>query len=148
MMEVPMISVIVPTYNRCHWLGGALESLFRQETGGDFSYEIVVVDNASSDATKEPSSGWLPTRPCRCGISITRFPEMPLHVIAVWPRRKGNGWRSWTTMNWRRLTGCAVAIAPLWRRVPPLSAARCTSTCPGDSRFARQVRSSNLVPRD
>ena len=52
-MEIPLISVIVPTYNRCHWLGGALESLFRQETGGDFSFEIVVVDNASSDATKE-----------------------------------------------------------------------------------------------
>ena len=51
-METPLISVIVPTYNRCQMLGEALESLLCQETGGEFSYEIVVVDNASTDATK------------------------------------------------------------------------------------------------
>lgn len=51
-MTLPVISVIVPTYNRCDMLRGALESLVGQETGGEFSYEIVVVDNASKDATK------------------------------------------------------------------------------------------------
>jgi glycosyltransferase involved in cell wall biosynthesis len=51
-MKTSLISVIIPTYNRCEMLGGALESLICQETGGEFSYEIVVVDNASTDATK------------------------------------------------------------------------------------------------
>jgi glycosyltransferase involved in cell wall biosynthesis len=51
-MNTPLISIILPTYNRCEMLGGALDSLIGQETGGEFSYEIVVVDNASTDATK------------------------------------------------------------------------------------------------
>ena len=51
-METPLISVVIPTYNRSDMLGDALQSLFCQETGGEFSYEIVVVDNASTDATE------------------------------------------------------------------------------------------------
>ena len=47
---IPLISVIVPTYNRSEMLADALESLLRQETGGEFRYEILVVDNASTDA--------------------------------------------------------------------------------------------------
>jgi glycosyltransferase involved in cell wall biosynthesis len=43
---------VIPTYNRADMLGDALESLLHQETGGEFSYEVVVVDNASTDATK------------------------------------------------------------------------------------------------
>lgn len=45
------ISVIVPTYNRAHWLGAALQSLIDQETDGRFTFDIHVVDNASSDTT-------------------------------------------------------------------------------------------------
>jgi len=47
------VSIVVPTYNRADWLGGALDSLVGQQTGGKLSYEIVVVDNASRDATKD-----------------------------------------------------------------------------------------------
>jgi GT2 family glycosyltransferase/peptidoglycan/xylan/chitin deacetylase (PgdA/CDA1 family) len=47
-----LISIVVPTYNRADWLRGALESLRCQETAGQFAYEIIVVDNASTDATK------------------------------------------------------------------------------------------------
>lgn len=46
------ISVNVCTYNRAEMLRGALESLICQKTDGKFSYEIVVVDNASTDTTK------------------------------------------------------------------------------------------------
>ena len=46
------ISVVVTTYNRAHLLQESLESLTRQETAADFSYDIVVVDNASTDSTK------------------------------------------------------------------------------------------------
>jgi glycosyltransferase involved in cell wall biosynthesis len=51
-METPSISVIIPTYNRCQMLGEALDSLLCQATGGEFSYDILVVDNASTDATR------------------------------------------------------------------------------------------------
>ena len=45
------ISVIVATYNRAEQLGEALTSLIRQETFGSFTFEIVVIDNASTDGT-------------------------------------------------------------------------------------------------
>lgn len=45
------ISIVVPTYNRAAWLAEALESLIRQETHDRFSFEIVVVDNGSTDQT-------------------------------------------------------------------------------------------------
>lgn len=45
------ISVIVATYNRVEQLGKTLASLLRQETLGGFSFEIVVIDNASTDGT-------------------------------------------------------------------------------------------------
>ncbi len=45
------ISVIVPTYNRAHWIEEALQSLIDQETDDGFSFDIHIVDNASSDAT-------------------------------------------------------------------------------------------------
>lgn len=46
------ISVIVATYNRAPFLRRALESLVRQENGGRFVFEVVVVDNASTDGTR------------------------------------------------------------------------------------------------
>ena len=46
------ISVLVITYNRAEQLGQALASLIRQEIGGSYSFEIVVIDNASTDGTK------------------------------------------------------------------------------------------------
>jgi GT2 family glycosyltransferase len=46
------ISVVVPTYNRSEMLHDAIESLIRQETHQELSFEIVVVDNASTDSTE------------------------------------------------------------------------------------------------
>lgn len=47
----PLITVVVATYNRADMLSLALESLIDQTTGGLFDYEVVVVDNASTDRT-------------------------------------------------------------------------------------------------
>jgi glycosyltransferase involved in cell wall biosynthesis len=49
-MEPSRVTVLVPTYNRAHWLGGAIESILAQ-TYADF--HLVVSDNASTDATRE-----------------------------------------------------------------------------------------------
>ena len=46
------VSIVVCTYNRADMLGRALESLVRQETHGEFRFEIVVVDDGSTDGTQ------------------------------------------------------------------------------------------------
>ncbi len=46
------ISVNICTYNRSEMLGDALRSVMCQETDNKFSFEIVVVDNVSTDSTK------------------------------------------------------------------------------------------------
>ncbi|REK12651.1 MAG: glycosyltransferase [Planctomycetota bacterium] len=52
-MHKPLISIILPTYSRCAMLSDALDSLLSQETCGQFEYELVVIDNASNDSTRE-----------------------------------------------------------------------------------------------
>lgn len=46
------ISVIIPTRNRANYLKNALDSILNQEFPSD-DYEIIVIDNASTDETKE-----------------------------------------------------------------------------------------------
>lgn len=46
------ITLLVCTYNRSHDLREMLETAAAQETGGAFSYEILVVDNNSTDDTR------------------------------------------------------------------------------------------------
>ena len=45
------VSVVVCTCNRAPMLRDALESLTHLETGGRFTYEVLVIDNASTDDT-------------------------------------------------------------------------------------------------
>ena len=49
--SVPSITVVVCTRNRADRLGVALGSLGGLETDGRFTYEVLVVDNGSTDAT-------------------------------------------------------------------------------------------------
>jgi len=50
--DSPFISVIIPTYNRAELLRGTIKSLISQ-TYDDKLYEIIIVDNNSSDDTKK-----------------------------------------------------------------------------------------------
>jgi len=50
-MTQPDVTVVVCTYNRAELLRGALASLLELRTAGWFRYEIVVVDNGSTDET-------------------------------------------------------------------------------------------------
>jgi glycosyltransferase involved in cell wall biosynthesis len=52
-MDAIDISILIATYNRASLLRKALESLVRQETDGNFSYEILVVDDGSTDFTAD-----------------------------------------------------------------------------------------------
>ena len=49
-MSDPQISAIICTYNREEYLSAAIDSLLQQDF---YSYEVIVVDNASSDRTRE-----------------------------------------------------------------------------------------------
>ena len=47
------VSIVIAAYNRCHDLKNVLEDLMALETGGTFVYEVILIDNNSTDATKE-----------------------------------------------------------------------------------------------
>jgi glycosyltransferase involved in cell wall biosynthesis len=49
-MSSPPVSIIIPTYNRAHWLREAVESVCRQ-TVQDF--ELIIIDDGSTDGTAE-----------------------------------------------------------------------------------------------
>lgn len=55
-MVAPAVSVVLSTYNRCTVLPRALEALAAQS--GDVPYEIIVVDNNSTDATRQVVEAW------------------------------------------------------------------------------------------
>ncbi|SVB54699.1 uncharacterized protein METZ01_LOCUS207553, partial [marine metagenome] len=53
--DSPPFSIVVPTFNREGHIGRCLESIARQSYQ---DYEVVVVDNASSDGTVEVALGF------------------------------------------------------------------------------------------
>ncbi|OKH51126.1 glycosyltransferase [Phormidium tenue NIES-30] len=57
MMTQPLISAIICTHNRARYLGAAIASLLAQTYA---AYEIIVVDNASTDDTKAVVETYLP----------------------------------------------------------------------------------------
>ncbi|MBI2824606.1 MAG: glycosyltransferase family 2 protein [Planctomycetia bacterium] len=63
--NVPLVSVIVPTFNRAQMLRDALETLVRLRTDGRFTYEVIVADNASTDNTREVAQRFESTVPVR-----------------------------------------------------------------------------------
>ena len=53
MNNLPFVSVIIPTYNRAHFLQNTLESFINQKKYPQDRYEIIVSDNKCEDNTQE-----------------------------------------------------------------------------------------------
>ncbi|MGH9309169.1 MAG: glycosyltransferase [Vicinamibacterales bacterium] len=102
-LPVPVLSVVLCTYNRAHLLAGALDALLNQVRDTP-PYEVIVVDNNSIDATRdvvgqctggvvhyvfEPCQGLSVAR--NRGVSVARadliaFTDDDVRVSADWVR--------------------------------------------------------------
>ncbi len=49
-MQHPLISIIIPTYNRAAWLREAIDSVLSQSAR---MFELIIVDDGSTDQTRE-----------------------------------------------------------------------------------------------
>ena len=49
--KTPTVSIIIPVYNKLNYTKKCIESIFN--ASDDTSYEIIVVNNASTDGTEE-----------------------------------------------------------------------------------------------
>ena len=63
--RTPLVSVVVSTFNRCDSLGRTLDSLLAQDVPPGFEYEIIVVDNNSSDRTPAVLAEYREREPAR-----------------------------------------------------------------------------------
>lgn len=50
-LTYPLVSIILPTYNRCNFIENAINSVLQQNTR--YTFEILVIDDASSDETED-----------------------------------------------------------------------------------------------
>src|SRR6266496_2856006 len=57
------VSVVIPTYNRAHSLRHTLEALREQRVPPEITWEVIVVDNNSSDDTRAVVESLRPTFP-------------------------------------------------------------------------------------
>lgn len=71
-----VISVIIPTRNRAEFLAPALDSLLKQN-GLEHGFEVLVIDNASTDATSQVISTYQTRLP---NLRGTHAPEPGLHT--------------------------------------------------------------------
>src|SRR5262249_32215560 len=60
----PDVSIVIPVLNKLEFTRQCLERIWRN-TDGETSYEVIVVDNGSTDETVEWFAGLTPPRPLR-----------------------------------------------------------------------------------
>ncbi len=79
-MADPLISAIICTHNREQYLGAAIDSLLAQTLA---SYEIIVVDNASTDGSADIVKARLDNSPDSCGGSRVRYVYEPKLGLSI-----------------------------------------------------------------
>jgi glucosyl-dolichyl phosphate glucuronosyltransferase len=129
-----MTTVIVCTYNRCKMLEKALDSLVASALPTSFEWEVVVVDNNSSDQTRDVVEGFSQRYPGRFryvfeprqGVSYARnagVRESRGDVLAFMDDdvTVGRGWLRNITASLHRgdCAGAGGRIVPVWKSEPP-----------------------------
>jgi glycosyltransferase involved in cell wall biosynthesis len=85
-MSTIKISALIPTYNRSDLLPKAIESLLHQSLDRSL-YEIIVIDNASTDATKQVCDRYISEKNFRYIFE----PEQGLNISRVTGARESRG---------------------------------------------------------
>ena len=62
-MNLPRLSIVIPAYNEFGRIGPSLEKILAYVQSREFSAEIIVVDDASTDNTAELVSDWARSHP-------------------------------------------------------------------------------------
>ena len=129
-----MTTVIVCTYNRCKMLEKALDSLVASALPTSFEWEVVVVDNNSSDQTRDVVEGFSQRYPGRFryvfeprqGVSYARnagVRESRGDVLAFMDDdvTVGREWLRNITASLHRgdCAGAGGRIVPVWKSPPP-----------------------------
>lgn len=128
------VTVIVATHNRAHLLGETLEALIAQETPKTLDWEILVVDNGSTDGTLEvfrtmamrapgrlrylfePRLG--KSRALNAGIAVARGRVLALTDDDVSPAPDWVATAA-TVLDTRGVDGAGGRILPRWEAAPP-----------------------------
>jgi len=79
--EIPLVSIIIPTYNHALYLGRALQSVLDQTY---INWEVIVIDNHSTDNTDEVIAGF----------SSSRTTYLKIHNNGVIARSRNAGIRA------------------------------------------------------
>jgi len=128
------ISVVLGTYNRCELLPEAIESLLAQEAGG-VRYQILLVDNNSTDRTRDTIEPYLALGDSRLrylfesqqGVSHARnagiraalgtviaFTDDDVRVSSSWVSELKNAFDLHPEVDY-----VGGKVMPRWRRAPP-----------------------------
>ena len=128
------ITVIVCTYNRCHLLAKALESIAESKVPESVQWEVLVVDNNSTDVTREVVGRYRERYPGRfryvlepgqglsharnAGIRESRgevlaFTDDDVVVETTWL------WNLVSPLKSEELAGCGGRIIPVWNQPLP-----------------------------
>jgi glycosyltransferase involved in cell wall biosynthesis len=131
---VPAISVVIVTYNRADLLADAIEHVLAQDDPATPAFELIVVDNNSSDATpavveraslrdprvryvRQPQQGVSHAR--NAGIAAARAPIIAYTDDDV---RVSRGWLASIARAFREYPGVSAVggkVLPLWPAEPP-----------------------------
>jgi glycosyltransferase involved in cell wall biosynthesis len=108
------VSVVVPTHDGAHLLPRTLSQVASQQTSPDLAWEVIVVDNASTDGTAEViGAAWPPDAPV--SIRVVEEPELGLshaHLrgfaeargeLVSWVEDDNRVAPDWVEMVWRTM---------------------------------------------
>lgn len=140
MEREPLVSVVIPTYNRAHVLGRAIDSVLSQTLEPD---EIIVVDDASDDDTAEVVEGYADPR-----IQLVRLERRQRagHARNVGVERARGEWIAFLDSDDEWLPGKLAAQMAL--AADDVGVVACTSHKWGDDGTKTIVPKSDLAEGD